>query len=272
MDEQHILTTKILGFLVHPNISLPASSTLKIADVGTGTGAWLIDIAKTLPSTCQLRGFDISSSAFPTRQKLPANVSFTTHDMSLPFPAAELGSYDLVAARFVSSAAARAEWQHLVKNLMTLLKPGGWIQWIDSCNFALYKSVAGTSSKACQAIYDGLQPLRAKEDLVLGLMMRESGNLRREDALEEIGLVEVHEDVFSTDRLQDPNLRIRDRGTRNILICFLGCLEGLQGVEGHDWDSAKIQRLKGEAMGEIDQGIYHTLDQVCIVGRKAFQS
>ncbi|KAH8177636.1 methyltransferase domain-containing protein [Sarocladium implicatum] len=271
LDEQHVLTTRVLGFLVHPSITLDASSTLKVADVGAGSGAWLLDLARKLPLSCQLKGFDVSSSALPSAQELPANVSFTTQDMFLPFPAAELGTYDLVAARFISSAATKAEWQDAVRNLMTLLKPGGWIQWIDSSNFALYKTVPGTSSKACQSIYDGLEPLRAKDDLIIGLMMRHSGNLRREDVLQEIGLVEVHEDVFSTDRLQDPELEIRDKGTRNILTCFLGCLEGLIGADGHDWSAEKIERLREEAMGEVDRGVYHTLDQVCIIGRKPVQ-
>ncbi|KAI1114789.1 S-adenosyl-L-methionine-dependent methyltransferase [Nemania sp. NC0429] len=269
LDEQHFFTTKILGFLLHPNI--PATSpTLKIADIGTGTGVWLLDIAKSLPSTSQLTGFDLTPSTFPPPETWPPNVSFKTQDMFLPFPASEIGTYDVVAVRFVSSAATRAEWSRAIENLVKLLKPGGWLQWIDSCNFALYNSVAGTSRAACQEIYDGLEPFRSsKDDVVIGLMMREPGNVRRGDVFRELGLVDVHEDVFSTDRLQDPELRLRDKGTRNVLACFLGCLEELVGVEGSGWSKERIQRVKEEAMREVDNGVYHTLDQVCIVGRKA---
>lgn len=188
--------------------------------------------------------------------------------MFLPFPASELGTYDIVSVRFVSSAATREEWTRAIANLTTLLKPGGWIQWIDSCNFALYNSVPGTSRAACQEIYDGLEPFRSGVDVVIGLMMREARNLMREDVFGELGLVDVHEDVFSTDRLQDPELRLRERGTRNIIVCFLGCLEGLVGVEGSGWSKERIERVRGDAMREIDHGVYHTLDQVCIIGRK----
>ncbi|CAM1507986.1 Fc.00g048340.m01.CDS01 [Cosmosporella sp. VM-42] len=267
LDEQHLFTTKVFGFLIHPNIPI-TSRTLKVADIGTGTGIWLLDVAKRLPSTCQLTGFDISSSAFPPPQTWPANVSLRTQDMFLPFPASEVGTYDVVAVRFVSSAATRAEWAQAIKNLMTLLKPGGWLQWIDSCNFALYNSVAGTSRAACQEIYDGLQPFRSKDDVVMGLMMREPKNMRREDVFRELGLADVHEDVFSTDRLQDPELNLRDKGTRNVISCFLGCLEELVGVEGSGWSKERIEKVKEEAMAEIDKGAYHTLDQVCIIGRK----
>ncbi|KAK0640612.1 S-adenosyl-L-methionine-dependent methyltransferase [Cercophora newfieldiana] len=267
LDEQHIFTTKTLGFLIHPNIPAP-SPTAKIADIGTGTGIWLLDVAKSLPPTCQFTGFDATSSSFPESSTIPSNVAFKIQDMYRPFPPSELEAYDIVAVRFTSSGIQRADWIRAVKNLMTLLKPGGWLQWIDSCNFALYNSVPGTSRAACQEIYDGLDSFRAGDDLVLGLMMREGRNLRREETWRGLGLEDVHEDVFSTDRLQEPELRLRDKGTRNIVECFVGCLESLVGVEGSGWTTQRIERLNAEAMKEVDQGVYHTLDQVCIVGRK----
>ncbi len=151
---------------------------------------------------------------------------------------------------------------------MTLLKPGGWLQWIESCNFSLYNSVPGTSRAACQEIYDSLEPLRAKEDVVIGMLIREVKNLRREDIWRGVGLLDVHEDVFSTDRLQEPELELRDKLTRNAIVCFLGCLEEFIEVKGNGCNKQRLETLKDEAMREIDQGVYHTIDNVCIVGRK----
>lgn len=185
------------------------------------------------------------------------------------FPASELETYDIVAVRFVSAATTRREWITTIKNLMTLLKPGGWLQWIESCNFSLYNTVPGTSRAACQEIYDSLDPFRNKEDVIIGMMMRESRNLKREEIWREIGLVAVHEDVFSTDRLQDAELKLRDTLTRNVIVCFLGCLEDPVGVEMSGWSKERLEKLKVEALKEIDNGVYHTLDNVCIVGRKA---
>ncbi|KAI0389635.1 S-adenosyl-L-methionine-dependent methyltransferase [Xylariaceae sp. FL0594] len=284
LDEQHYITTKILGFLIHPNIP-STSPTLKIADIGTGTGFWLYDVAKTLslPPTCQLVGYDITPSAFPRPEDndMSANVTFRTQDMLQPFPESELGTYDIVAVRFVSSATTRREFAHAVGNLVSLLKPGGWLQWIDSCNFSLYNTVPGTSRAACQDLYDGLEPFRAKDDdddddLVIGLMMREKGqrvganSAKRQDVFRESGLVEVHEDVFSTDRLQDASLQIRERGTKNILSCFVGSLEDLiaRKKETGGWTRERVESLGERAMREVDDGVYHTLDQVCIIGKK----
>lgn len=197
--------------------------------------------------------------------------------MYRPFSASELGTYDLVAVRFVSSATTRAAWSRVVANLTTLLKPGaGWLQWIDSCNFALYNAVPGTPRTACRALYDGA--VRAavahhggrkdEDEVVIGLMMREKGTVRREEVFREAGLVEVQEDVFSTDRLQEPELQLREKGTRNVIGCFVGCLEASIGVDGSAWTKKRIEMVKEEAMREIDQGVYHTLDQICIVGRR----
>lgn len=188
--------------------------------------------------------------------------------MLQPFPVSELGSYDVVAVRFVSVATTRAEWALAIKNITTLLKPNGWLQWIDSCNFTLYNSVAGTLRAACQEIFDSLEPFRAKDDVVIGMMMREPRNLKREDVFRAAGLVDVHEDVFSTDRLQDPELRLRDKGTRNAILCFLGCLRAFVEMEGSEWSEERIEKLRDSAMREIDAGVYHTLDQVCVVGKR----
>jgi len=90
--------------------------------------------------------------------------------------------------------------------------------------------------------------------------------MKRDSVWRGLGLVEVHEDVFSSDKLQEPELELREKGTRNIIECFLGCLEGA------GWSKERVEQLKAEAMGEIDKGVYHTLDQVCIVGRKRVAS
>ncbi|KAL1840184.1 hypothetical protein VTJ49DRAFT_714 [Mycothermus thermophilus] len=286
LDEQHAITTQILGFLLHPFIP-PPSPTAKIADVGTGTAAWLLDLARSLPPTCQFTGFDVTPSGFPHESARPKNVTFKLHDMFVPFPEEEHGNYDVVAVRFVSSATRRGDFARAVGNLVKLLKPGGWLQWIDSVNFGLYCGVAGLSREACQEVYEGLEPFRSQaaggengkgEDdggPVIGLFVRDAWPSKaravRERVFQEQGLVDVHEDVFSTDRLQKPELRLREKGTRNIMDCFLGCLGELVGVEGSGWTKERLDALRVKVMREIDGGVYHTLDQVCLVGRRPEQ-
>lgn len=154
------------------------STPYKIADIGTGTGIFLLDLAPTLPPTTQLIGFDIFPSAFPPAGSHSPNITFLVHGMLTPFPPAHLATYDVVTARFHSSATPRAAWDRTIRNLVTLLKPGGWLQWIDSCNFQVYCTVPGTSRAARREVYASLEPFRA-EGAAVGLMMRDQGGMRR---------------------------------------------------------------------------------------------
>ncbi|KAH6629950.1 hypothetical protein B0J18DRAFT_487819 [Chaetomium sp. MPI-SDFR-AT-0129] len=329
LDEQHTITTQTLGFLIHPlipiplspNNELPSSSTLtftpsnplKIADIGTGTGAWLLDVAAHLPPSLPavLTGYDLVPPSTTTghtaaaltalRQTHPnLTIQFLPHDMHHPFPTLELATYDLVAARFVSSAMTRGQWKDVLGNVKTLVKPAtGWVQWIESCNFRVYDSVpsvAGTAKVGKGVfgeVWEGLEPFREvggknkgqtrgtgtgengkggegedEDELVIGLMVREARDVKREELWRSAGLVDVREEVFSTDRIQDPTLQIREKGTRNVMECYLGCLETLVGVEGSGWTKERLERVRGEVDAAIDKGVYHALDQVCMIGRR----
>ncbi|KAJ5903561.1 hypothetical protein N7504_005944 [Penicillium tannophilum] len=118
-----------IGYLLHPAIK--QHDSMRIADIGTGTGIWLRDLADVLPHTCQLDGFDLSDAMFPSKDALPENISFHHQDLLLPFPDDFLGTYDLVNVRVMVVALSSHEWEPAVRNLMTLLKPGGYLQWVD---------------------------------------------------------------------------------------------------------------------------------------------
>ncbi|KAL8728212.1 MAG: hypothetical protein Q9181_005425 [Wetmoreana brouardii] len=77
LNFQHQLLRDLLGYTLHPDIvvkgNLPPNP--RVADVGTGTGQWLIDISHEIPSA-QLDGFDISKEQFPSTAWLPPQISF----------------------------------------------------------------------------------------------------------------------------------------------------------------------------------------------------
>ncbi|KAJ5518968.1 hypothetical protein N7453_001390 [Penicillium expansum] len=118
-----------IGYLLHPAIK--QHDRMRIADVGTGTGIWLRDLAAVLPITCQLDGFDLSDVMFPRKNALPENITFHHQNLLEPFPDEYLGEYDVVNVRVMLVALSDVEWEPAVRNLMTLLKPGGHLQWID---------------------------------------------------------------------------------------------------------------------------------------------
>lgn len=101
-------------------VVLPENEDLRIADVGTGTGLFLLDIAKDLPKPSHFTGFDITDAHFPTKD-IPDNVKFHQHDMRTPFPEEYLGKFDLVCLRLVQLGLRGEEWDLAVKQLTILL-------------------------------------------------------------------------------------------------------------------------------------------------------
>ncbi|KAF7934066.1 uncharacterized protein EAE97_008426 [Botrytis byssoidea] len=69
LNLQHYFWKDGLGYLLHPSIPPPPPRPkYRVADLGTGTGIWPLDLARRLPPTAQLCGFDISSAQFPPSQ------------------------------------------------------------------------------------------------------------------------------------------------------------------------------------------------------------
>jgi methylase of polypeptide subunit release factors len=46
LEGQHVVWKTNFGFLLHPRIAKSIPSDARIGDVGTGTGAWILDLAK----------------------------------------------------------------------------------------------------------------------------------------------------------------------------------------------------------------------------------
>ncbi|KAJ5623353.1 hypothetical protein N7490_011958 [Penicillium lividum] len=120
LDTQHLLWKMINGYTMNPKI--PVDPGIKIAEMGTGTGMWLLDLATQLPQTVQMDGYDLSDSQFPHKSFLPTNVSLNILDAFGDVPADLVGKYDVVHLRF---------WSCIVKgnDPSRLVQPGGYMQW-----------------------------------------------------------------------------------------------------------------------------------------------
>lgn len=121
-----------LGYLVHPSLAARLDQDSRIADIGTGTGIYLIELSRQLPATCRLDGFDISDVQFPSAERLPANVSLALQNAKEAFPAALKGKYDLVHLRLLVTGMEKDDWEVVTSNALQLLKPGGAIQWAEA--------------------------------------------------------------------------------------------------------------------------------------------
>ncbi|KAL3461984.1 S-adenosyl-L-methionine-dependent methyltransferase [Aspergillus heterothallicus] len=127
---QHYLICQTFGYHIHPSIPT-TNPTMRIADVGTGTGIWLTDVSDRLPKSVTLDGLDISFDACPRKEWLPPNMTLHQWDIKSEVPEHLVGVYDLVSVRHFAFVLQEHELQETVDKLFRLLKPGGYLQWTD---------------------------------------------------------------------------------------------------------------------------------------------
>ena len=152
---QFFLWKEELGFNLHPSINISASGS-RIADIATGTAIWLVDLARSLPDS-QLDGFDISLEQCPPLAWLPASVSVDQWDIFSRVPPALKSQYDVVHIRLALLVVRQNDPRPILRNILELLKPGGYLQW-DELN-VFEASVAGTDPGVCTEKFQRAQEL-----------------------------------------------------------------------------------------------------------------
>ncbi|KAF4513172.1 hypothetical protein G6O67_000475 [Ophiocordyceps sinensis] len=101
-------------------------------EVSHSVSTWLMDLARTVPGTIQLDGYDISDKQFPPRQLWPANVSLGLLNSLQDPPSSLTGQYDVVHLRMWASNLRAGDFGLLLGSVKKMLKPGGYIQWEDA--------------------------------------------------------------------------------------------------------------------------------------------
>ncbi|CAE6409093.1 unnamed protein product, partial [Rhizoctonia solani] len=96
-----------------------------ILDVATGSGIWVMEIAREFPHACVV-GVDLSKPRLVC-QDVPSNASFIMADVTKRFPF-EDGSFDVVQMRIVPSITERTT---IYKEIHRVLRPGGIIQLVE---------------------------------------------------------------------------------------------------------------------------------------------
>lgn len=142
---QHWILHQEPGDNLHPTITVPSHG--RIADVATGTGAWLLEVAREQP-TAQCDGFDINLEQAPPSVWLPSNVTLRAWDMYETPPTELIGKYDIVHIRLVGIVVQNKDPSPILGNLALLLKPQGWLQWDEmDISDSVIMHAAGESGK-----------------------------------------------------------------------------------------------------------------------------
>ena len=82
---------------------------------------WLLDLARTLPPTAQLAGFDIDTSGCPPDQWLPPNVTMRHLDALGEIPEYLIGVYDIVHLRLFQVVVKDNDPGPLLRNVLKML-------------------------------------------------------------------------------------------------------------------------------------------------------
>jgi hypothetical protein len=96
----------------------------------TEAGIWLRDVRQAAGVNSNTWvGTDIEDSYFPT--ETPADTSYYHQSMTEPWPQLWYGTFDFVHSRMALPGVGHNPVDEVVKNLVGLVKPGGWIQMVE---------------------------------------------------------------------------------------------------------------------------------------------
>lgn len=129
---QYYLWKASLKFNIHPSIPNPGQDA-RVADVATGTAIWLTELAHELPNA-QLDGFDIDLTQAPPKEWLPSNIRLRYLNIFDDIPDDLQGKFDIVHLRLLVLVVENSDPRPIIRNLVKMLKPGGYLQW-DELNF-----------------------------------------------------------------------------------------------------------------------------------------
>ncbi|KAF7937227.1 uncharacterized protein EAE98_001541 [Botrytis deweyae] len=150
LNLQYYLWKEALNFVVHHSVQLSNESV--IADIATGTGAWLLDVARDFPQA-QIEGFDNDVRQAPHESLLPSNVSVRHWDIFTDLPDDMVGKYDFVHVRLLVLV-LNGNSPSFIQKLLRMLKPGGYLQWdeLDCVNMHVKKPDPKLQASALEQI------------------------------------------------------------------------------------------------------------------------
>jgi hypothetical protein len=191
-----------------------------------------------------------------------------THSILAPWPEEENGTYDVVAVRFMTTVLNGSEWDMALKGLLALLKPGGWLQWIDfdasvtTVKGRVYQALPGVSRRACLEVAEAMVQVQS-------LSGREFDGCRK---LESIflaqGLDGVYEEVWNTANKEDLRESWGENGREGAKRLF----EVLSSIPGSGWDKERSERVLRDVEEEVKDGkVYFSTDIYSVIGRKRVQ-
>ncbi|PYI00580.1 hypothetical protein BO78DRAFT_438213 [Aspergillus sclerotiicarbonarius CBS 121057] len=279
LNLQHYLWREVFQFNLHPSIPIPipnptSTSTSNsetnpplIADIACGTALWLIDMSHQLPHA-HLDGFDIDLTQAPPPQWLPENITLREWDALTPVPADLHGRYDIVHVRLavLFLSGRDVDPAPFIRNLYSLLKPGGWVQWdeLDCVRMCVKKITTTPSSFSSFSCCLGGDDTPALEELRVAC----SADGRHDWAVGIAGMLEKEGFVDTrTEGFDEKDELVRAFGDQHLLT--MGEFGAKLGQGGKVKAAQRFGVLVEEAYREmVGRGAALSIPRVVGVGRK----
>ncbi|KJZ70451.1 hypothetical protein HIM_10153 [Hirsutella minnesotensis 3608] len=249
LDTNHheLFKPMMAGALLPANIMtyLRSLEAPVVADVATGTGVWLEDLAAELPAASQLDGYDFDTSKFRSSQKLPTNVKLQFGNVLEPFPEAIHGKYDVVHARLLLFALKADQWDIAAANLKTLLKDGGWLLWEET------SYMSWTCLPMSRAFYEWIGP-EVRYASKIGRDICAPARLHKQ--IQDQGFTNCSQQIFSSFSMDDP--KARRAAARTIVTVAYQSMNGILDRGGFESIQTRedANRLRDEMLRDIDIG------------------
>lgn len=239
-----------------------------MADIGTGTASWLLDLARSCPASWSLEGFDVTDRQYPIPADLPSNVSLSLQDAFAPaLPERLHEAFDIVHIRAFAIVVKNGDPSMLVDNALRMLKPGGFLQWeeMESSSFRAYSAVPGLRTDAASETIRAFQKFPKALSIDFGWMAPGALAAR----LRGKGMI-VRDNVRYSDPLQlEPFLRTPY--TTNWMraladVTFL--MIGRGGATGDIISAEDFATLMNKMTAEVEKGVHLWIDIDMVVAQK----
>lgn len=193
----------------------PSSKDPDVAE--RALGLWLRDLQSSLPNPGTnentYTGTDIVPSYFP--HQLPPSTTLLVHNMTAAYPESMIGSFDLVHQRLALPGCGTYPLRSAVASLVTLVKPGGWIQLLEADHGG-----PGSESAALKDAFRLIKELFGKAGIDYEYARRLKGWLL------EMGLEKVEESVLDVPLgKSNGNTELGQKGAKSFGMATAGLVD-----------------------------------------------